>query len=59
MDHFFRKKILYNLTVSDLIKWINYYQIQQFVYKNFVLENRFLMGSAIKSMWYLRKIERK
>ena len=27
---------------------MNYYQIQQFVYKNFVLENVFLMVSAIK-----------
>ena len=29
-------------------KWINYYQIQQFVYKNFILENYFLMISTIK-----------
>ena len=27
---------------------MNYYQIQQFVYKNFVLENVLLMVSAIK-----------
>ena len=40
--------ILYKLTVSNFLKWINCYQIQQFVYKNFVLENWFLLVSAIK-----------
>ena len=34
---FFREKILYNLTVSNFLNWINYYQIQQFVHKNFIL----------------------
>ena len=48
MNYFFKKKTLYNLTVSDFRKGINYYQIQQFVYKNFVLENFFKMFSAIK-----------
>ena len=38
---FFQQKILYNLTVSNFMKWIIYHQIQQFVYKNFVLENWF------------------
>ena len=45
---FFRKKILYNLTVSYFWNWINYYQIQQFVYKYFVLKNCFFIISAIK-----------
>ena len=45
---FFRKKFLYNFTVSNFLKCINYYQIQKFVYKNFVLENLFLMVLAIK-----------
>ena len=48
MNHFFREKISHNLTISNFRKWINYYQIQQFVYKSFVLENVFLLVSAIK-----------
>ena len=47
MNNFFKEKILYNLAVSNFWKLINYYQIQQFVYKNFVLENWFLMVSAV------------
>ena len=43
MVHFFRKKILYNLTVSYFWNWINYYQIQQFVYKNFLLLSNILV----------------
>ena len=38
----------YNCTISNFRKWINYYQIQQFVYKNFVMKNVFLLISAIK-----------
>ena len=52
-NHFFKKKIPYNLTICNFRKWINYYQIQQFVYKNFVLENIFLMVSAIKEFIFL------
>ena len=48
MVHFFKKKILYNLTASYFWNWINYYQIQQFVYKNFVLKNCFFIITAIK-----------
>ena len=48
MDHFFNKKIPYNLTIFNFRKWINYYQIQQYFYKNFILENVFLMASAIE-----------
>ena len=47
-NHFFKKKIPYNLTISNFRKWINYYQIQQFVYENFVLKNVSLMVSTIK-----------
>ena len=36
------------MTVSYFWNWINYYQIQQIVHKNFVVENWFLMVSAIK-----------
>ena len=46
--HFFRKKILYNMTVSYFWNWINYYQIQQFVYKHFVLKICFFIIPAIK-----------
>ena len=45
---FQRKKIPYNLTISNFRKWTNCYQIQQFVYKNFVLENVLLIVSANK-----------
>ena len=45
------EKILYNLTVSNFWKWINYYKIQQFVYENCVLESSFLMVSAIKEFF--------
>ena len=48
--------IPYNLIISNFRKRINYYQIQQFVHKNFVLENVFLMFSAIKELIF--KIER-
>ena len=48
MNHFFRQKISDNLTISNFRKWINYYQIQQFFHKNFVLKNVFLMVSDIK-----------
>ena len=41
-------KFYFYLAVSNFFKLISYYQIQQFVYKNFVLENLFLMVSAIK-----------
>ena len=45
---FFKKKFLYNMNVSYFLNWINYYQIQQFVNKNFVLKNCFSIISAIK-----------
>ena len=48
INHFFKKKILYSLTVSNFLKWINYYQIQKIVFKNFVLEISFWMLSVIK-----------
>ena len=48
MDHLFWKKIFYNLIVSNFLKWMNYYEIQQLVYKNFILHNWFLMISVIK-----------
>ena len=44
----FSGKRLYNLTVSNFLKLTIYYQIQQFVYKNFVFESWFLMVSVIK-----------
>ena len=44
----FQKKIPYNVTIFNFRKWINYYQIPQFIYKNFVLENVFLTVLAIK-----------
>ena len=49
-ESFFQEKDSLQLTVSNFLKGLNYYQIQQFFYKNIVLENCFLMISAIKEI---------
>ena len=53
-NHFFKKKIPYNLKISNFWKWINYYQIQQFVYKNFVLESEKMIHDLLESHNFLK-----
>ena len=45
---FFQGEDFLQLECFQFIKSINYYQIQQFVYKHFILENCFLMILAVK-----------
>ena len=55
MDHFFKKKILYNWAVLNFWKLINYHEIQQFVYKNSILEYYFQRFQPLKN--FLSRIE--
>ena len=47
-ESFYQEKDSLQLNCFQFLKWINYYQIQQFVYKSFVLENWVLIVSTIK-----------